>query len=63
MRSKRERESVHHEVIQLVRFASERLARSLYIKANGSTIRILARKIEAAALRTACEETDVKPKD
>ena len=42
-----------HEVRQLLRFTCERLARSMLGKASASRIRIVARKIEGAALEQA----------
>ncbi len=52
------RQGRRSEVAIHFRFACERLARSMFIKANGSTVRMLARKVEAEALRTVCIEAD-----
>ena len=52
------REGRRSEVQIQFRFACERLARSMFVKANGSTVRMLAREIECEALRTACIECD-----
>lgn len=57
MHSKDRRAGQRHEVMQLLRFTSERLARSLFLRANSSTVRIAARKIEAAALAVALKSS------
>ena len=45
--------AVRHEALLLMRFASERLARSMLGKAGPSRVRIVARRVEAAAVEQA----------
>ena len=45
--------AVRHEALLLMRFASERLARSMLGKASQSRVRIVARRVEAAAVEQA----------
>lgn len=58
MNKKTQQETLHNECHLLLRYACERLARSVFIRCSGSKIRILARKIEQSAMKTLLEETE-----
>lgn len=62
MKSKKSQETANEEAYALFRYACERLARSMYVKALPSTIKILAYKMETAALAQIEFELDMKRK-
>ena len=47
------KDDVRYEAVLLLRFASERLARAMLGKASQSRVRIVARRIESAAVEQA----------
>ena len=56
MKAKDGRDTLQEEVSQLMRYACERLARSVYVKASGESIRVLALEIQQAAFKVALKE-------
>lgn len=49
-------DDIHNERKLLLRYACERTVRSCFVRANGSVVRQIARKAEAAALRVMTAE-------